>query len=143
MRSLEERTARTTPGAWPQHYDIQHPCCATHTDGETRCGLWCGHNNEHIPYTPGEYLAPQTLHPLTIRQLLTAPRGPLRDLPPCPICQAATYDWYCHWPPALVWRSGTHPRTEVEWRFWPCGCEAREIVPSAPDHPRDPHTDLS
>lgn len=112
-------------GTWAAHTADQHRCCWIVT--ADRCGLWCGHDGDHLPYTPGDYLPEPILHPLDL--LLRRP-GVLR----CPICGSVDKTWgLCFGVEfGLISRQvgdEIHLSTEGIWRFEPCGCEGREILP--------------
>ena len=119
------------------HFAQQHQCCWI-VDGETRCGLWCGHDGDHVPYMPGEYLRAPLLHPLDAVKLL------VWGIERCPLCGASVaFDpWanvvtgaYCEGPTCVwrlngprTWIVGPESQWEYEWKFEPCGCEGRELL---------------
>jgi hypothetical protein len=108
------------------HFARQHGCCWI-VDYD-RCGLWCGHDGDHLGYVPGNYLPPPLIGPLDVL------RVQFRVLR-CPMCgRAPKRRWEFH---ASVERPVTACRgsgedvqvtLEAQWRFSPCGCEAREIL---------------
>ncbi len=120
------------------HYEHEHQCCWI-VDGETQCGLRCGHDGDHTPHQIGDYLnlAPPIVHPLDMMRLNFLVRtGQWRRLR-CPLCgEGAGGPYYefgleldCE---GLVGSSyGGEDRFEYErlWRFVPCGCWGREILP--------------
>lgn len=95
-----------------------------------QCGLEHRHADDHVPFVPGEYLPPPMLHPLDVLLLVR------RRLPRCPACGVL---------PSVVeidtqvthafrhFEDGAwgEPELEIEWRFDPCGHEAREVLPQA------------
>lgn len=108
------------------HFARQHSCCWI-VELE-QCGLWCGHDGEHVPFVPGDYLSEPTVHPLDVLRLERS-RWPWRNLR-CPLCRGKLDRW-CAGPRGTVSRAvdgGWHLSTETPWRFSPCGCEAREIL---------------
>lgn len=116
-------------GAWAVHIADRHQCCWI-VDYE-QCGLWCGHDGEHLPFTPGVYLPPPMLHPLDVLLLsrTVAPR--------CPVCgirlRLGDFDYEREVAHAFRhFEDGqwSEPELESELRFSPCGCEAREIHPA-------------
>jgi hypothetical protein len=108
---------------------VEHPCCYIVPGAEdvVQCGLWCGHDGAHLPYVPGAYLwlAPE-LHPLDALRLRLA-RWPWRML--CPVCAGTASSWEAKQAGLTVWILGGEQRAgyPTEWRFGPCGCEAREV----------------
>lgn len=96
-----------------------HQCCRI-VDDEP-CGLWCGHDGDHTPHQIGAYLPPSILGPLDLLRFWRDHR--------CPLC--GTRESNANFGPALVFREGRFRDSELEteWRFWPCGCEGREILP--------------
>lgn len=114
---------------WAAHIADQHTCCWV--VGDDRCGLWCGHDGDHLPYTPGDYLAEPTLHPL---DLLLPWQMRLPGAAHCPICGTADRTWGLCFSVeyGLIARQvgdEIHLSTEGIWRFEPCGCVGREILP--------------
>ncbi|MFI8535353.1 hypothetical protein ACIGMX_34550 [Streptomyces aquilus] len=119
--------------ATPHPLDPPHACCWMAAE-DNQCGLWCGHDGEHIPYVPGVYLPPLIISPLG---LLPFQRGewPMA----CPLCgtrvSCAGFE-----APLRVLRDGDGSASwfepedgdadvECAWRFEPCGCEGRETLP--------------
>ena len=100
----------------------------------SQCGLLWGHAGRCVWFTPGEYLvglAP-LLHPLD-------PRGRFE---PCPGCGHAITSigadgpyWVLRDGYMTAAYGGPMPGAEREavWRFEPCGCERREILPPTAD----------
>ena len=110
----------------PNHLDPPHQCCwIADPDEYTQCGLWCGHDADHVPYTPGAYLPPPLISPLDV--LPVNLRRPER----CPLCQRWV-DVYSS-EETLAFRDigdgWREPEHEGTWRFEPCGCEGRELLP--------------
>lgn len=102
------------------------PQCQRIVSGE-QCGLDHGHDGEHLPYTPGEYLPPPMLHPLDIL-LLSRTRAPR-----CPVCGIRLGSFGYEWEVTHAFRHFAdgvwgEPEVEVGWRFQPCEHGAREIV---------------
>ena len=117
--------------AWHLEQLGDHGCCAlVQDDGHVvECGLLCGHDCDHQPWTPGEYL---TLTPLL------DPLGWLRFTwahwlwRPCPVCSCRTDGVPVRSAAGLhVWHFGPDlvvERSGRSWKFWPCGCEAFEVA---------------
>jgi hypothetical protein len=106
-------------GATLAHHDVQHACCWLVGDGDAvvQCGLWCGHDEDHLSLVPGEYL------PVPLVLLLPGRRGV------CPLCGEKARAFGDG--PFQVFRrdgDGFRATTEVSVRFVPCGCEGRQIV---------------
>lgn len=108
--------------------DPPHSCCWI-VGGEDcePCGLWCGHDGDHIPYMPGAYLPPPLIGPLDVLPVA------LRTAGRCPLCRKRVDEYRAEEMLAFRdvgdgWRG---PEREIEWRFGPCGCEGREILPEA------------
>ncbi|MGW1744571.1 hypothetical protein ACWCRD_02915 [Streptomyces sp. NPDC002092] len=132
------RRVQTDAHRWLRHYDQQHQCCVVAAEGD-RCGLWCGHDADHVPYTPGDYLPTPLLHPLDVAAIL------LWGFKRCPLCKASVAfrpwgnvvtGWYCEGPTQVwrltgppAWVVGPEWQWEYAWRFEPCGCEGRELLP--------------
>jgi len=122
----------TRAESWAAHIAHQHWCCWV--VGDDPCGLWCGHDGEHLPYAPGDYLSAPIVDPIAMWRLRDF-RVPAA-LKRCPICGSAGDRWGfglgidCS--TGLISRQvgdEIHLSTEAIWRFWPCGCEGREILP--------------
>ncbi len=118
------------------HYADAHGCCWAFGDPlYVMCGLWCGHQGEHVPYVPGGYLRlPPEMHPLEVL-LFRIVRRPtawpwLWWGPSCPVCRRPVVDWDCWWPQREGWQAGDEWRIGLvaTWRLRPCGCEARELA---------------
>lgn len=134
--ALMMRLLRSGMLAPPNHLDPPHQCCWIVDDGYEQCGLWCGHDGDHIPYTPGIYLPPPVIDPLTVLSVLRHRWGSGLL---CPLC-GARVDWPSREGPYRVHRDdgtvswfepGDDPGSvELTWRFEPCGCEGRELLPS-------------
>ncbi|MFF7881034.1 hypothetical protein ACH40F_07850 [Streptomyces sp. NPDC020794] len=125
------------------HYEHEHQCCWIF-DSETQCGLWCGHDGEHLPHV-GEYLPPPIVSPVWVLQFRQQMMARAWVFMRCPLCGAR--------PPAvrppasrLLWERGFEVECtpmlacrewegyeqitqEMQWRFEPCGCEGREMLP--------------
>lgn len=115
------------------HYEHQHQCCWI-INNEDQCGLWCGHDGNHAPYTPGIYLPPPIISP---HALLLTPRFA------CPLCHA-DFSYDDGEGPLRVVRDGNGNAAcyapssgpgdiEILWQFHPCGCEGRELLALAPE----------
>lgn len=92
-----------------------------------QCGLEHRHEDDHVPFTPGEYLPPPMLHPLDVLLVMRT------RMPRCPLCgvrlrgvEAQETHAFRHFEDG-DWGA---PEVEIEWRFDPCGHEAREVLPS-------------
>jgi hypothetical protein len=112
--------------AWHLEQLGEHPCCWI-TDRE-QCGLWCGHDGDHLPYVPGQYLRlPPEVHPLDVLRFLLSVWWQ-RGLP-CPMCGQRTDDWTGGRMSYESWHVGDERRAApvARWQFWPCRCEAREV----------------
>ena len=131
--ALMTRLLRSGVLATPHPDDPPHPCCWL-IDQDGRCGVWCSHEGEHIPYVPGAYLPPPIISPLG---LLPFQRGEWPLV--CPLCSART-NYPSFEAPFRVLRQGDgstswfEPKdgdvdVECAWRFEPCGCEGRELLP--------------
>jgi len=124
----------------PSHLDPPHQCCWVADPEEcTQCGLWCGHDGDHVPYTPGDYLPAPLLHPLDIAAIV------LWGAKRCPLCKTSVEfqpwanvvtGWSCEGPTQVwrltgppAWAVGPEWQWEYAWRFEPCGCEGRELLP--------------
>lgn len=126
---------------WEAHFANQHQCCRIADPTRyRRCGLWCGHDGDHVPYTPGDYLQPPLLHPLDRIRLLFL--GDDR----CPLCGA--WAGFQPWSSRVTgWTCTVEPRrrqlprgpsayivSKKEWRwehrfqFDPCGCVGVEML---------------
>lgn len=84
-----------------------------------QCGLLHGHDGDHVPFLPGDYLASSLAHPLDV-YLFWASRS--RCFAGCPMN-------YVDWETTLFVRSGdgwSCTEEAVFWRFGPCGHEFRE-----------------
>jgi hypothetical protein len=119
-------------GILAAHYAEQHPCCWIVAPEYVQCGLWCGHDGAHLPYVPGEYLPVPELHPLDVLRLTAL--SPWRPwwLVTCPVCGTDTKSWLTHREAGdLATFVGGEWRVQrvLWWRFQPCGCEAREVLP--------------
>lgn len=128
--------------AWDLHLANEHQCCWIVDPGKyTQCGLWCGHDGEHLPHV-GEYLPPPIISPLWVlqfRQQITAHAWMLMSCPLCgarPPARRTLPPWEpgleVECTPTLAYREwGGHEQItqEVHWRFEPCGCEGRELLP--------------
>lgn len=109
--------------------------CPALADVWTECGLLAGHAGDHVPYVPGDYLQlPRELHPLEVL-LFRIARWPWPMHWPwcglsCPVCRRPVVDWDAGWPQREGWQVGGEWRIGLvaNWRFWPCGCEARQLV---------------
>ena len=114
------------------HLAVQHGCCyiVGRPDGRgfDQCGLWCGHNGQCVGYTPGWYLVERELHPLDVLRLRFTMRWPWRAR--CPLCSTRLEHVSAHDRGLTSWEIAGELRTVPErgWVFWPCGCEAREVV---------------
>lgn len=113
---------------WQAHIADRHQCCWIADYGQ--CGLWCGHDGDHLPFTPGGYLPPPMLHPLDIL-LLSRTRAPR-----CPVCgiRLRLGDFGYEWEVTHAFRhfedgQWGEPELEIDWWFGPCGHEVREILP--------------
>jgi hypothetical protein len=115
----------------------EHQCC-WYADADNPCGLWCGHDGDHAPYMPGAYLPPPIISPL---DLLALQLGQWPHLA-CPLCRARTDAVSCDrafhvardGDGNVTWyeREADSPGDiEQAWRFNPCGCEARQLLPEA------------
>lgn len=122
------RLLRSGVLAAPHPLAPPHSCCWI-VDGEDcePCGLWCGHDGDHTSYVPGAYLPPPIIGPLDV--LPIALRRPGR----CPLCRRRVDSYRAEETLALrdVGDGWREPEHETEWRFEPCGCEGREILPEA------------
>lgn len=109
--------------AWHLEQLGEHPCCWIVTERE-QCGLWCGHDGECLPYVAGGYLPEPLLHPLDLLRLRLTPWWRWR----CPLC-GADVRRLDQEPEAVARQDGDGWREsdEAAWRFWPCGCRAREV----------------
>jgi hypothetical protein len=115
------------------HYEHEHPCCWL-LDVDTQCGLWCGHDGDHVPYTPGDYLPPPIIGLLDLLRLQQRPWPHWV----CPLCGAHADHISCDAPFSVQrdgdgnasWYAPGAIRVDIEcaWRFEPCGCEGREIL---------------
>lgn len=117
------------------HSDLgQHACCflVQAGDNAVQCGLWCGHDEDHVPFVPGGYLPEQLLGPLQlpppIRRVRFGPAVGMFVL--CPMCAGPLSAWDCEGPGRVARADGDGWRSELElqWSFDPCGCRGREIV---------------
>ncbi|MFC8156322.1 hypothetical protein ACFUO0_20105 [Streptomyces cinereoruber] len=104
---------------------IRHGCFRILDDGW--CELDRGHDGDHLPYVPGEYLPLPLITPLDVLGLTLRPR------PVCPLCGTrCTLISYDH--PGVIYREFEgEGSVECEWRFGPCGCRGREIVTAVHD----------
>lgn len=87
------------------------------------CGLLAGHNGNHVPFVPGDYLPPPLLHPLDVWLLLPAWR--------CPVCtEKFNYSPGADLVTAFRGDCDNWGRAQPEWQwsFHPCGCVGR-VVP--------------
>jgi hypothetical protein len=126
-------TAAVGTLAWHLEQLGEHPCCCL--VGELQCGLWCGHDGEHVPHIPGGYL---------LMPPLLSPLGRLRwARGTCPVCSrplrpkqtGAGRFWLREAAESgefglYVWQIDggfTVSRVGLLWRFWSCGCEAFEV----------------
>ncbi|MFI0530289.1 hypothetical protein ACH3XX_09595 [Streptomyces scabiei] len=110
---------------------------------EARCGLWHGHDGDHTPHQIGAYFPPPLISPLDILRLIfTAEAGHWRALR-CPLCGHRPHPGFFGdsfgfsvEDEGLVLRvlDGEERLTEETlWRFWPCGCEGRELINPTPE----------
>jgi hypothetical protein len=109
------------------HPTGEHQCCrvAWLDGGYERCGLLCLHDGDCMSRTPGGYLGPPLITPLTWLAARMRSRWPWMR---CPLCGEWLNgsEW---WPTYVTYADVEEPeREEVRWEFWPCGCEGREIV---------------
>jgi len=117
------------------HYEHEHQCCWI-VDGETRCGLWCGHDGDHIPHQIGDYLTITTpvIHPLDMLRLNSLMRAEQWNRLRCPLCGAGQHSFGltldCEGLIGRFYDDEDHGGYERLWRFEPCGCEGREILPN-------------
>lgn len=89
------------------------------------CGLEQGHDGEHLPYTPGEYLGLPRLHPLDVLRVVLNRA--------CPLCGVRLMAW-SYSVAERVMRLADDGRwaempPECEWWFEPCWHRAREVLP--------------
>lgn len=134
--ALMMRLLRSGTLAAPHPLDPLHPCCWTVGEDYGPCSLWCSHDGDHIPYTPGIYLPPPAISPLA---LLAVQQHRWHDMA-CPLCgtRADGISWekpYCIYRDGdghVSWYEPGDRRGSIErtWRFEPCGCEARELLPA-------------
>lgn len=110
------------------HFAQEHRCCWI-VELE-QCGLWCGHDGDHLGYVPGGYLPPPLIGPLDV--LRVSGRFRVRR---CPVCGRTPKHWWefdasVESPVSAYRRSGEDWQMTLEslWSFSPCGCEAREIL---------------
>lgn len=96
------------------HYEQQHQCCRIVSD-YGQCGLWCGHDGEHLPYV-GEYLPSPIISPLWVLQFRQQIMADALMLMSCPLCGAR--------PPAN--------RLPAIRLLWERGFEGREMLPNPP-----------
>lgn len=130
--ALMLRLLRSGVLAPPHPLDPPHSCCWI-VGGEDcgPCGLWCGHDGEHVPYTPGAYLPPSIISLSSFRV------GPNFT---CPLCAASANHVVAEGPfrvardgdgSASWYELGDGPGdVEILYQFGPCGCEGREILPA-------------
>lgn len=117
------------------HFAVPHSCCwiVSTRDGAVQCGLYCGHDGDHLDYLPGEYLPPPLLHPLDVLPLYVSSMRLPWWIIACPICGRQQHSWNVDMEAAqLVGRrdgDGWRCESETWWRFEVCGCEARELLP--------------
>jgi hypothetical protein len=87
------------------------------------CELDRGHDGDHLPYVPGDYLPLPLITPLHILTLMQW--GSRLN---CPLCGTRAESVTCDGP-VVIYREFEGPgSTECEWWFGPCGCRGREIV---------------
>lgn len=116
------------------HCEHEHQCCWI-VDGETQCGLWCGHDGDHTPHQIGEYLsaAMPVIHPLNMLRLDILMRAGQWSRLRCPLCGAGRhpfgFTFGCEAPVGRFHADGRFGGYESIWRFEPCGCEGRELLP--------------
>ncbi|MFC8676698.1 hypothetical protein ACFUEN_28935 [Streptomyces griseorubiginosus] len=129
---LMQHLLRSGVLAAPHQLDPPHPCCWM--VGEEACGLWCGHDGEHLPYAVGAYLPPPTISPLWILRFQQQHAAGAWLMWQCPLCGARPApdfgvdrgpDTEVH----RVWEDQKQVTYELTWRFEPCGCEGRELLP--------------
>jgi hypothetical protein len=126
---------------WLNHYDTQHQCCLIIDYDGTRCSLWCGHDDEHLPHV-GDYLPPPIISPLWVLQFRQQIMAGAWMLMSCPLCGARppTRRVRSLWGPGFEveygpathvireWEGRERSTIEMLWRFGPCGCEGREVL---------------
>ncbi|MEU5596671.1 hypothetical protein [Streptomyces sp. NPDC020298] len=134
--ALTMRLLRSGVLAPPNRLDPPHQCCwIIDGDDYEHCGLWCDHDGDHVPYTPGAYLPPPIISPLGLLALQRCRWSCLV----CPLCGRRGEYVSCD-PPFRVRRDGDGSTSwyepddgpgdiEILWQFEPCGCEGREILP--------------
>lgn len=109
------------------------------------CGLIYGHDGDHVPFVPGDYLPAPILHPLD--RLLVRVRGHSRvRLCPNGCSPLRVLRWIygnyiadlseVYWEAPSAWHyvddEVPHVEFQVMVRFGPCGCEFREICAPPP-----------
>lgn len=87
------------------------------------CELDRGHDGDHLPYVPGDYLPPPLVTPL---DLLHLPHWPRRTT--CLLCGRRVNSVSCEGPTLVTREDDDQGALECEWRFGPCGCTGREII---------------
>jgi hypothetical protein len=93
--------------------------------GGERCGLDPGHDGEHGPYAPGEYLPLPRLHPLDVLRVALHRA--------CPLCGVRLTGW-SYSVAERVMRLADDGRwaempPECTWWFEPCWHRASEVLP--------------
>lgn len=123
------------------HGRVQHQCC-WYVDAERPCGLWCGHDGGHVPHV-GEYLPPPIISALWVLWFRQQAMAHAWKLLFCPLCGARPPQQRMPWEPGFevfygeeglvfrAWRDVERITYERVWRFEPCGCEGRELLPSS------------
>ena len=117
------------------HGHVDHQCC-WYVDGDTPCGLWCGHDGDHTPHQIGAYLTLATplIHPLDILHMDALIRAGQWDRVHCTLCGTHA-NGYSLTMGGLIGRfydGEDHSTYERVWQFEPCGCEGRELLNSTP-----------
>lgn len=87
------------------------------------CELDRGHDGDHLPYVPGEYLPLSLITPLHILALTW--RNPRLT---CPLCGTPSTSISCNEAGVIFREFEGRGSVEGEWCFEPCGCTGREII---------------